>query len=136
LFFTYTITGGDFVNAGNASSEVKKILKQLSVNPKIIKRIVIALYEAEVNVVAHAYCGKVEVTVQAEYVVIEVKDEGPGISDINQAMEEGFSTASREIQEMGFGAGMGLTNIKKNVDEFSIDSTVRVGTNVYMKIFL
>ena len=136
MFFTYTITGGDFVNAGNASSEVKKILKQLSVNPKIIKRIVIALYEAEVNVVAHAYCGKVEVTVQAEYVVIEVKDEGPGISDINQAMEEGFSTASREIQEMGFGAGMGLTNIKKNVDEFSIDSTVRVGTNVYMKIFL
>lgn len=126
----YNIEGGDFGLAGLASSEVKKTLKQLNIAPAIIKRVAVAMYEAEVNVVAHAYRGTMEVTITPEQVVIRFEDEGPGIQDIDQAMQEGFSTATEAVRQMGFGAGMGLPNIKKNVDELKINSEVGKGTIV------
>lgn len=131
----YDIEGGDFTRAGFASSEVKKLLKQLSVDPPIVKRIVIALYEAEVNVVAHAYSGNIEMEIDPDKITIVIADRGPGIPDIAKAMEMGYSTASQQVREMGFGAGMGLPNIKKNVDELDIDSTVGVGTTVRMTTY-
>ena len=129
---TFTIKGGDFTHAGHPSSEVKKVLKQLDIEGKTIKNIVIALYEAEVNVVAHAYSGTVEVEIDENKICILVSDEGPGIADIDLAMQAGYSTASKEVREMGFGAGMGLPNMKKNTDELLIESEIRKGTKVKM----
>src|SRR6056297_1861824 len=128
--YEYNITGGDFSKAGFASSNLKKALKQLNIPSKLIKRIVIALYEAEMNIVAHAYEGVIKVEITPEKIYINVKDKGPGIEDIQQAMEDGFSTASEEVREMGFGAGMGLSNIKNNADDFEIVSTVNEGTEL------
>jgi anti-sigma regulatory factor (Ser/Thr protein kinase) len=128
--FKFTIEGGNFSKAGTASSEVKKILKQLNVNPKIIKRTVVSLYEAEVNVVAHAFEGEMKVKINAEKILVIIEDKGPGIPDINQAMQEGYSTATPQVREMGFGAGMGLPNIKRNSDQMNITSKVDVGTTV------
>jgi len=128
--FNYSVEGGDFTNAGNASSEVKKILKKLNVDPKITRRVVVALYEAEVNIVAHAYRGIITVDVDTEKIRVLLKDEGPGIESIENAMTEGYSTASAKVREMGFGAGMGLPNINKNADEFRIKSEVGVGTEL------
>ena len=130
--FEFEVAGGDFANAGTASSQVKKILKQLNVSVADIKRIVIALYEAEVNIVAHAYSGVVTVEIETTQVRIVLKDSGPGIPDINLAMQQGYSTASPEVREMGFGAGMGLPNIKRNMDILNITSEVGVGTVVEM----
>ena len=130
--FSYHIEGGDFSKAGLASSEVKKILKQLNVSASVIKRVVVALYEAEVNVVAHAYEGDVRVDISPERVVVVVEDRGPGIPDIPLAMQEGYSTASAAVREMGFGAGMGLPNMRKNSDELNIESEVGKGTKVTM----
>ncbi len=129
---TFPIQGGDFTQAGYPSSEVKKVLKQLGVEGKTIKNIVIALYEAEVNVVAHAYKGIIEVEIDENKICIQVSDEGPGIPDVEQAMQPGFSTASKAVREMGFGAGMGLPNIKKNTDELQIETEVGKGTKVIM----
>lgn len=126
----YKILGGDFSNAGYASSEVKKVLKQINVDAKVIKRVVVALYEAEVNVCAHAFMGKATVEISPDRVEITVSDKGPGIANIEQAMVEGYSTASPAVREMGFGAGMGLPNIKKNTDELSIESQVGQGTTL------
>lgn len=130
--FRFELEGGNFSKAGYASSEIKKTLKQLMIDPKIIKRIVVALYEAEVNVVAHARCGVVVAEIDADKIVLDLRDEGPGIPDIPLAMQEGYSTASAAVREMGFGAGMGLPNMKKNVDELCIESEVGVGTHVRM----
>lgn len=130
LHHTYTIQGGDFSKAGIASSSVKKMLKQLSVDTKCIKRTVIALYEGEVNIVAHAWRGEIDVTIGSSCIEITLSDEGPGIADIEQAMVEGFSTASKEVREMGFGAGMGLANMRKNSDKLDITSEVDKGTIV------
>ena len=126
--FTYKIEAGDFTRAGHASSQIKKVLKQLNVDPALIKRIVVALYEAEVNVVAHAYRGMIEADIETDKVFIRIQDQGPGIKDINQAMQEGYSTASSKVREMGFGAGMGLPNIKKNADVLNIRSEPGQGT--------
>ena len=134
--FTYTIDGGDFSKAGHAASSVKKVLKQLNVPPKLIKRIVVALYEGEVNVVAHAYRGKIEADIDAQRIYIRIEDEGPGIPDIDLAMTEGFSTASAKVREMGFGAGMGLPNIKRNADELKVNSEVGKGTTVEITTYL
>jgi len=128
--FKYEIEGGDFSKAGTASSDVKKILKQLNLAPGLIKKIAVAMYEAEVNIVAHAYKGTMSVIINAENVRMLFEDEGPGIADIDKAMQEGFSTASEEVRQQGFGAGMGLSNIKKNSDYLSINSTVGKGTIV------
>lgn len=129
---SFELEGGNFSKAGYASSQVKKVLKQLSIDPHIIKRIVVALYEAEVNIVAHAWRGNVLAVLEADKIMLTLKDEGPGIPDIPQAMQEGYSTASPAVREMGFGAGMGLPNMKKNVDELTIESKVGVGTTVRM----
>lgn len=128
----FELEGGNFSKAGYASSQIKKILKQLSVDPRIIKRVVVALYEAEVNIVAHAWRGTVVAYLEADKIRLALEDEGPGIPDIAQAMQEGYSTASPAVREMGFGAGMGLPNIKKNVDELTIESQVGKGTTVRM----
>ncbi len=134
--FEYEIEGGNFSRAGYASSEVKKRLRQLNVDLQIVKRIVVALYEAEVNVVAHAYQGKMIVEIDEKKILLVLEDSGPGIADIEKAMEEGFSTASAEVREMGFGAGMGLSNIKKNVDHLEITSEVGEGTRVEMITYM
>lgn len=126
----YKATGGDFINAGTASSQVKKVLKQLGIAPQIIKRTVIALYEAEVNIVAHAEEGTISACVYEDKIILKLTDKGPGIRNIEKAMEAGYSTASEEVRSMGFGAGMGLPNIQKNADEFKINSTVGVGTEL------
>lgn len=130
----YTVIEGDFVNAGKASSSVKKTLKQLNVNPQVVKRVVVALYEAEVNAIAHAYGGKVIVDIDADKIRMVVVDKGPGIPDIALAMQEGYSTARPEVRDMGFGAGMGLPNMKKNVDKMNVTSEVGVGTTVEMEV--
>jgi len=129
---TYHVKGGDFAHAGLASSKVKKLLKQLDVDPRKIKSIVIALYEAEVNIVAHAWEGDIHILIESDKITMKLVDKGPGIPDIEQAMVEGYSTASREVREMGFGAGMGLSNMKKNTDKLEITSEVGVGTTVLM----
>ena len=130
----YTVVEGDFVNAGKASSSVKKTLKQLNVNPQVIKRVVVALYEAEVNAIAHAYGGTVSVDIDADKIRMVVADSGPGIPDIALAMQEGYSTARPEVRDMGFGAGMGLPNMEKNVDRLNVTSEVGVGTTVEMEV--
>ncbi len=135
MHFEYQIEGGNFTRAGFASSEIKKMMKQLNVDLGIIKRTVVATYEAEVNVVAHAYSGTIYVDFDEEKVVIKLVDEGPGIDDINQAMTEGYSTASSTVREMVFGAGMGLPNMKKNADDLQITSEVGKGTTVIITMF-
>lgn len=130
MLLQYHIEGGDFVNAGKASSAVKRVLKQLDVPANRIKRVVIALYEAEVNVVAHASKGEIEAVIEPERITITVQDSGPGIPDIEKAMQEGYTTASKEVREMGFGAGMGLPNIKRNSDDLHIESVPGKGTFV------
>jgi serine/threonine-protein kinase RsbT len=131
----YEIEGGNFNRAGNASSNVKKVLKQLNIDQKLIKKIVVALYEAEVNIVAHAYKGVMEVEISPSKIDLVLRDKGPGIPNVEEAMKEGFSTASQKVREMGFGAGMGLPNIKKNIDLLEIETTVGVGTTLKMTKF-
>ncbi len=131
----YIVTGGDFINAGTASSQVKKMLKQLGIAAQIIKRTVIALYEAEVNIVAHADEGTITACIYEDKIEMTLKDKGPGIADIEKAMTPGFSTAREEVRNMGFGAGMGLPNIKKNADKFQIESEVNVGTTLKIATF-
>lgn len=134
MHFEYEIEGGDFSSAGKASSDIKKILKQLNIDPQIVRRIAIALYEAEVNVVAHAYKGIMKVDLDVHKIKILLEDEGPGIENIERAMQEGFSTASDEVRQMGFGAGMGLPNIKRNTDEMCLTSVPGRGTTLEMTV--
>jgi len=133
--FEYLIEGGDFIRAGHASSDIKKILNQLNLDPAIVRRIAVSMYEAEVNVVAHAFRGVMKVNINPERILVLVEDEGPGIPDIAQAMQEGYSTASDKVREMGFGAGMGLSNMKKNTDILDIHSAINRGTVVKMTTF-
>ena len=130
--FTYHVEGGDFTNAGSTSSEVKRMLKKLGVSPDIVKRTVVALYEAEVNIVAHAYRGDINVDLEEDKIRIVLADEGPGIPNVDWAMQKGNSTASPKVREMGFGAGMGLPNIKNNSDTLNITSEVGKGTRIEM----
>lgn len=134
MVFEFEVEGGNFSKAGTASSEIKKILSQLDIDYSMIKRVVVAMYEAEVNVVAHATSGKITAEIDTGKISIVVDDEGPGIEDIGKAMEAGFSTASQKVREMGFGAGMGLPNIKKNVDKFKISSQPGKGTRLEMEV--
>ena len=130
MLLEYQVNGGDFTNAGSVSSNVKKMMRQLGVDSSVVKRTVVALYEAEVNIVAHAYRGVITVDLQPDKIYIKLADEGPGIADISQAMQEGYSTASVAVREMGFGAGMGLPNIKANSDILNVNSVVGKGTPV------
>ena len=134
MHLEYQVYEADFVNAGAASSAIKKTLKQLNVSPQIVKRVVVALYEAEVNAIAHAYGGMIYADIEPDKIILKVEDKGPGIPDIAWAMQEGNSTASPEVRNMGFGAGMGLPNIQKNVDKLNVTSTVGVGTTVEMEV--
>lgn len=129
---SYNIEGSDFTNAGRASSNIKRNLKMLNIPAKTIKKIVVALYEAEVNIVAHAFKGVIDAEITQDKIVITITDRGPGIPNIDKAMQEGFSTATKKVREMGFGAGMGLPNIKRNVDDFTISSVVDEGTTIQL----
>jgi len=131
---SFHLSGGDFTNAGAASSELKSILTNLSITPEIVRRAAIATFEAEMNVIIHAVAGVMYYLVTEEYIKVVLNDMGPGIPDIEQAMTEGYSTAPDWIREMGWGAGMGLPNMKKNSDEFKIDSVVGEGTTVEIVI--
>ena len=135
MHYTFEIERGNFTDAGQASSSVKRTLKHLGVAPANIKRTVVALFEAEINAIAHAYGGTIDVDIDDQKIVMVVADKGPGIPNLDLAMQEGWSTASAEVREMGYGAGMGLPNIKKNTDDLKIESTVGVGTTVTMTVF-
>ncbi|TYP57664.1 ATP-binding protein [Thermosediminibacter litoriperuensis] len=132
----YKVSGGDFNNAGKATEQAKKILKQLGINPSAMRKVSIAAYEAEMNIVIHAYRGKMFFNITPSYIEVIAEDEGPGIEDIELAMQEGFSTAPERVRELGFGAGMGLPNMKKFSDVFEITSVVGKGTRVKMLVNL
>lgn len=122
--------GLDFLSAGRASTEVKDALKRLGVDPSVVRRVATASYEAEMNVVMHARRGHITLRVSPETVEVEAADEGPGIPDVELAMQVGYSTATPEMRELGFGAGMGMHNMKVNADEFHVDTVVGQGTLV------
>ena len=130
MVFRYTVDGNDFTLAGETSSKVKKRLRQLGLPPEVIRRVAIAMYEAEINMVIHANGGTIDVEITPQAIHIVFADTGPGIPDVEKAMREGYSTASNEVRELGFGAGMGLPNIKKNADEMKIDTRVGTGTTI------
>ncbi|HPE28972.1 MAG TPA: ATP-binding protein [Candidatus Mcinerneyibacteriales bacterium] len=132
LLMEFEIKGGDFLNAGESSGVIKEYLKKIGLSPAFIRRVLIAAYEGELNVVAHAYQGTIAFYMDETKVKVVVRDKGPGIPDIDKAMEEGYSTASPEVREMGFGAGMGLPNMKRNSDEMEIASEIDKGTEVTM----
>ena len=135
LVFRFDVDGDDFTSAGQASVQVKRNLRQLGIDNEIIRRVSIAMYEGEINMVIHAGGGVAEVRVYEDCIEIILDDNGPGIKDIEKAMQEGFSTAPDEIRSLGFGAGMGLPNMKKHTDSIDIQSTVGVGTKIVMKVY-
>jgi anti-sigma regulatory factor (Ser/Thr protein kinase) len=130
----YSVAGKDFTNAGKVSTAILDTLKRLGVDAQVVRRIAIASYEAEMNIVMYAARGKMSLRINPHVVTIEAEDEGPGIDDIDLAMQEGYSTATPEMREMGFGAGMGLPNIKRNADEFGITSEVSRGTRLVIRV--
>ncbi len=134
IVLEFPLTGSDFELAGEASSKIKRVLQQIGIRPDVIRRIAISAYEAELNVIIHATRGMIKATIQPDSTVVLVEDEGPGIPDLSLAMKEGYSTAPDHIREMGFGAGMGLPNMNRCSDEFSIQSTVGEGTRIRMLI--
>ena len=136
LIFTYVIDGNDFTRAGEASSSVKNKLKMLGVGSDVIRKTAIAMYEGEINMVIHADGGTITVTISDTDITMVLADTGPGIPDIDQAMQEGFSTAREEVRSLGFGAGMGLPNMKRYSDEMHIDTVLGQGTTITMKVNL
>jgi len=134
LRFRYPVDGENFTSAGEASVAVKKKLRQLGVSPDVIRRVSIAMYEGEINMVIHARGGVAEVLVYPDRIEIILTDEGPGIEDIELAMQAGYSTAPDNIRSLGFGAGMGLPNMKSYTDDMKIESTVGVGTKITMTV--
>ncbi|NLZ18329.1 MAG: anti-sigma regulatory factor [Desulfobulbaceae bacterium] len=132
----YIIDADNSLSYGQASSNFKKVLKLLGIAPPIIKRTAIAMYEAEINTIIHGGGGTAQVVIEDDHIKIMFEDHGPGIADIEQAMQVGYSTASHKVREMGFGAGLGLPNIQKNVSELKIDSTPGKGTKVTIRIAL
>ena len=136
LVFHFDVDGENFTSAGQASTQVKKNLRQLGLSPAIIRRVSIAMYEGEINMVIHANGGDADVVVTEEYIEIVLADRGPGIKDVEQAMQEGFSTATDSIRSLGFGAGMGLPNMKRYTDSMKIDTVVGEGTTITMRVNL
>jgi serine/threonine-protein kinase RsbT len=132
----FEIQGQNFDKAGEVSGEIKMILRDLGIDAGCVRRLVIVAYEAEMNVVMYAFRGMLTLILTEDEMSLEVTDEGPGIPDIELALQEGYSTASDEMRELGFGFGMGLPNMKKNSDDFRIESEVGKGTSVYAKIRL
>ena len=132
----YDISPDDFTRAGEASSDVKRKLKQLGVSPEAIRKVAIAMYEGEINMVIHAKGGQILVEITPEQIEMILDDVGPGIPDVSLAMQEGYSTAPDEIRSLGFGAGMGLPNMKKYSDEMEIDTRLGQGTKITMRVKL
>jgi anti-sigma regulatory factor (Ser/Thr protein kinase) len=132
LHFHYDVDGNNFTSAGEASVQVKRMLRQMGYHPDLIRRISVAMYEGEINMVIHANGGDADVYVTPDCITVILKDVGPGIKDVNLAMQEGYSTAPDNIRSLGFGAGMGLPNMKRYSDELKIDSVVGVGTTIEM----
>jgi anti-sigma regulatory factor (Ser/Thr protein kinase) len=131
---SYEVPANDFTRAGEASSSIKSKLKKMGVDPNIVRKVSIAMYEGEINMVIHATGGKIDVTISPEEIEMILVDHGPGIEDIELAMQAGYSTAPDNIRSLGFGAGMGLPNMKKYTDELIIESALGVGTTVTMKV--
>lgn len=136
IVLTYQVSADDFTRAGEASSDVKSKLKKMGVKPEVVRKVAIAMYEGEINMVIHANGGKIDVTISPIEIDMVLEDRGPGIVDIDKAMQAGYSTAPDNIRSLGFGAGMGLPNMKKYSDEMKIETEVGVGTIVNMKVFL
>jgi anti-sigma regulatory factor (Ser/Thr protein kinase) len=134
IVMSYEVPADDFTRAGEASSDVKSKLKKMGVNPEIVRKVAIAMYEGEINMIIHAFGGRIDVTVSPEEIEMILQDQGPGIEDIELAMQAGYSTAPDNIRSLGFGAGMGLPNMKKYSDEMKIESIIGVGTTVIMKV--
>ena len=133
---SFTIRGSDFERGGNAAANVKQVMKELEIAPAVIRRLSIANFEAEMNVIMYADEGVMELTIEPDAVRVVLADRGPGIPDIQLAMQEGYSTATAEMRARGFGAGMGLPNIKRNTDSFEIESTPGVGTTLRYAVSL
>lgn len=136
MHWEFPVTGGNFSGAGEAASKIKNILKTLGIAHEVIRRVSIASYEAEINITAYADEGELRLTIDPREITITASDRGPGIPDIEAAMQEGFSTATPAIRELGFGAGMGLPNIKRATDWMVIESTVGKGSEIRFKIYL
>lgn len=134
LSLDYVVPGDDFTRAGEASSDVKRKLKQIGYEPDAIRRVAIAMYEGEINMVIHAGGGLVHVEIDPERVKMVLSDRGPGIRDVEMAMREGYSTAPDRVRALGFGAGMGLPNMKKYTDSMRIDTEIGKGTALYMTV--
>ena len=134
--FHFDVDGENFTSAGEASVQVKKLLRQLGISPDVIRKVSIAMYEGEINMVIHADGGSADVLVDNDKVTIILADRGPGIADIEKAMQEGYSTAPDQIRSLGFGAGMGLPNMKRYTDDMKIESVVGEGTTVTMTVNL
>jgi serine/threonine-protein kinase RsbT len=129
----FFVEGRDFANAGMVSTEIKELLKQIGFDSQLVRRVALATYEGELNVIMHADRGMMKLFVSPKAIEIFIEDEGKGIPDLELAMQEGFTTASEEMRKMGFGSGMGLPNMKKNSDELKINTQVGKGTTLYMK---
>ncbi len=133
---TYEVHGRDFDKAGENATEIKRVLKELNIDSMLVHRAVVIAFEAEMNVVMYATKGTITFILTEEAIELEIADEGPGIEDLEMALTEGFSTATNEMREMGFGFGMGLPNIRKNADDFDLTSEVGAGTTVSTKVRL
>jgi len=131
----FDVDGDNFASAGEASENVKMRLKQLGIDPQIVRRVSISLYEAEINMVIHAGGGMVDVEICEDKILLKLTDEGPGIEDLELAMKEGYSTAPDYVRSLGFGAGMGMPNMKKYSDNLKVDTKVGKGTIVYMTVY-
>ncbi len=136
VILEYNVSGDDFTRAGEASGDLKDKLKKMGVSPEIIRKVVIAMYEGEINMVIHAKGGKINVTITTDEITMVLADKGPGIENVELAMQEGYSTAPDNIRSLGFGAGMGLPNMKKYSDEMKVHTEIGVGTTVTMKVKL
>jgi anti-sigma regulatory factor (Ser/Thr protein kinase) len=136
ITLNYDVDSNDFTRAGEASSNVKRKLKLMGVDPEIVRRVAISLYEGEINMVIHSYGGEIRVIISPEEIEMILSDKGPGIENTELAMKAGYSTAPDNIRSLGFGAGMGLPNMKRHSDNLVIESKVGVGTTVKMKIYI
>lgn len=133
---TYNVSGDDFTRAGEASSDVKGKLKKMNVPPDAVRKVAISMYEGEINMVIHGGGGVIDVEISPDCISIVLADQGPGIPDVSLAMQEGYSTAPENVRQLGFGAGMGLPNIKKYTDEMIIETEVGKGTTIKLKVFV
>lgn len=132
----YTISKDDFSRAGEASADVKSKLRQLGIDATAIRKVAIAMYEGEINMVIHANGGVIDVEITPESIIMELHDSGPGIPNIEKALQEGFSTAPDAVRSLGFGAGMGLPNMKRYTDRMDIDTEIGVGTKIKMLVYI